>query len=44
MEALHTVADGDETRAAGQTQQFVTFSVAGEMFAVPMAPRTSRDT
>ena len=38
MEALHTVADGDETRAAGQTQQFVTFSVAGEMFAVPMAP------
>ena len=38
MAALHTVADGDETRAAGQTQQFVTFSVAGEMFAVPMAP------
>lgn len=32
-------ADGDESEdGAGQTNQFVTFSVAGELFAVPMAP------
>jgi purine-binding chemotaxis protein CheW len=36
MDDLHAVAPGDGS--TGQTQQFVTFSVAEEMFAVPMAP------
>lgn len=38
MDGLHTAAGGEAAHAAGQTRQFVTFSVAGEMFAVPMAP------
>lgn len=30
--------DADDTESAGHDNQFVTFSVAGEMFAVPMGP------